>query len=116
MSGASATATANQTRLSGILLERGALRYTPAGVPAIDFRLRHESELVEADARRKVDCELACVAMGTEATRLAQWNAGGLVSVTGFLAAKSLKNRSVVLHVNTIEFFEGNENGFQTER
>jgi primosomal replication protein N len=51
------------------------------------------------------------VALGIDATRLAQWNAGGVISVTGFLAAKSLKNRSVVLHVNTMEFIEGNENG-----
>jgi primosomal replication protein N len=106
-----AGATANLTRLSGRLLEIGVLRYTPAGIPALDFRIAHQSEQVEAEGRRKVECEMACVALGTDATRLAQWNPGGDVGITGFLAAKSLKNRSLVLHVNTIEFFEGNENG-----
>ena len=102
---------ANLTSLSGRLLEKGMLRYTPAGIPAIDFRLEHQSEQVEAGGKRKVEFEMTCVALGIDATRLAQWNAGGVISVTGFLAAKSLKTRSVVLHVNTMEFIEGNENG-----
>ena len=101
----------NQIRLSGRLIERGVLRYTPAGIPAIDFRIGHESEQVEAGVKRKVECDMTCVALGSEATRMAQWNPGGGISVTGFLAAKSLRNRSVILHVNTIEFLEGNENG-----
>jgi len=104
--------TANLTQLSGRLLERGALRYTPAGIPAIDFRIAHESEQVEAGSSRKVECEVACVALGAEATRLAQWQVDGVVHLTGFLAARSLKNRAPVLHVNKMEFFEGNENGF----
>ncbi|MDP2793345.1 MAG: primosomal replication protein N [Sulfurisoma sp.] len=108
-------AAANLTRLSGRLLERGVLRYTPAGVPAIDFRFGHESEQVEAGNPRKVECEMNCVALGTVATQLAQWSLGSEISVSGFLAAKSLKNRCPVLHVITIEFVEGNENGFQTE-
>ena len=105
---------ANLTRLSGKLLERGVLRYTPAGIPVIDFRLGHESGQVEAGSPRRVECEMACVALGTVATQLAQWSSGELC-VSGFLAARSLKNRANVLHVITIEFVEGNENGFQTE-
>lgn len=107
-------ATANLTQLSGRLLERGVLRYTPAGIPAIDFRIGHESEQIEAGKPRKVECEMNCVALGTVATQLVQWNSGEL-RVSGFLAAKSLKNRANVLHVQRIEFVEGNENGFQTE-
>jgi hypothetical protein len=34
--------------------------------------------------------------------------------VTGFLAARSAKSRTTVLHVKEIEFQEGNENGIQT--
>jgi len=33
------------------------------------------------------------------------------VTVSGFLAAKSRNSKTPVLHVQTIEFLEGNENG-----
>ena len=103
--------TINLVRLSGKLIERGALRHTPAGVAAIEFRVSHMSEQVEVGASRKVECEMPCMALGPMANLLAQWNPdGGVVElhITGFLAAKSLKNRAVVLHANEIEFLEGN--------
>jgi primosomal replication protein N len=106
---------ANLTQLSGRLTERGTLRYTPAGLPALDFRIGHESEQSEAGGNRKVECEVFCVALGSVATQLAQWKSDGALRVSGFLAAKSLKNRALVLHVQEIEFLEGNDNGFQTE-
>ena len=42
----------NRVELSGRLLELGALRYTPAGVAAVEFRLGHESEQDEAGGKR----------------------------------------------------------------
>jgi primosomal replication protein N len=39
---------ANQLRLSATLAEAGALRHTPAGLPALDMRLEHESGIEEA--------------------------------------------------------------------
>jgi primosomal replication protein N len=101
----------NLVRLSGKLIERGALRHTPAGVAAIEFRVAHASGQTEAGSDRKVECEMACVALGPTANLLAQWQpiSGELeLRITGFLAARSLKNRAVVLHANEIEFFEGN--------
>ena len=89
----------NLTQLSGRLLERGALRRTPAGIPVLEFTLAHGSTQVEADSERKV-----LLAAGV----------GDGIRVTGFLAARSLKRRSPMLHVNTVEFVEGTENGIQT--
>ena len=97
----------NQLRLDGQVVERGAVRYTPAGIPVIEFRLQHTSEQVEGGGKRKVDCEVGCIALGPLANLLSGMNAGSLCSATGFLAAKSLKNRSLVLHVTAIEFKEG---------
>jgi small subunit ribosomal protein S6 len=57
----------NLTQLSGRLLERGALRHTPAGLPVVEFLLTHVSTQIEADVERKVECEMACVAMGRPA-------------------------------------------------
>lgn len=92
-------------------MERGALRHTPAGIPAIEFRLLHQSELVEAGMQRKVECEMPCIALGPVANLIAALKPGhGLeqISVSGFLAARSLKARNPVLHVTNIEFIEGN--------
>ncbi len=92
------------------------MRYTPAGVPAIEFRLGHESEQIEAEKPRRVECEIACIALGTKALLLKDAAPGDEVELEGFLAAKSVKSRSPVLHVTNIEFLDGNENGFQTQR
>jgi primosomal replication protein N len=100
--------------LSGKLLERGALRYTPAGIPALEFRLTHVSGQQEADAVRRVECEIPCVALGQTALLLQDANPGDGIVAGGFLAAKSTKNRSLVLHVTNIEFVEGTSNGIQT--
>ncbi len=102
---------ANLTQLSGVVLERGALRYTPAGIPVIEFRLLHESEQIEAETLRKVECEMPCIALGPVVKLIAALKPGeGMerIRIGGFLAARSLKVRSPVLHVTTIEFIEGN--------
>jgi primosomal replication protein N len=99
----------NRVELSGRLLELSALRYTPAGVPALEFRLRHESEQSEAGSLRKVEAEIGGIAFDTQARLLAgtQLNTG--LKLHGFLAAKSKRSRKLVLHVTNIEFIEGQE-------
>lgn len=101
----------NQTQLAGHLLERGALRYTPAGIAVLEFVIGHVSQQIEAETTRTVECELACIAAGTPAKLLSKGKQGDSVLVSGFLAARSLKRRTPVLHVTTIEFVEGIENG-----
>lgn len=101
----------NRTILAGRLLELSALRYTPAGVPVLGFRIAHSSQQSEADVERAVDCEISAVALGPNAQLMAGAKPGEAVRLTGFLAAKSLKSRSLILHVNEIEFLEGNQNG-----
>lgn len=90
------------------------MRRTPAGVPVIEFSLGHVSEQEEAGSPRRVELEMACVALGSPAGLLEAARLGDALNITGFLAAKSLKSRSPVLHVKEIEFQEGNENGIQT--
>ena len=48
----------NRLVLQAQLLERGAVRYTPAGLPALDLSLKHESQLTEAGQLRKVSVEI----------------------------------------------------------
>ncbi len=105
----------NLTRITGQVLERGALRYTPAGVPVLEFRLIHQSEQLEAGSPRKVECQIPCVALGQTVNLLKDVPAGQVINASGFLAAKSLKNSSLVLHVITIEFKEGSHHGIQAQ-
>ncbi|MBI2306156.1 MAG: primosomal replication protein N [Rhodocyclales bacterium] len=98
----------NRIELTGHLIERLALRYTPAGVPVTECRIRHESEQVEAGSPRRVECEVPAIGLGDPAKWLQAATTGSEVRVTGFLAAKSRNSKQLVLHIEHIEFLEGN--------
>ena len=87
------------------------MRYTPAGVAVSEGWLQHRSSQTESGAERLVEVEIAVVALGETARWLQAAPLGGKVKLTGFLAAKSRNSKAPVLHVNTLEFLEGNENG-----
>jgi primosomal replication protein N len=101
----------NRIELSGDLRAKGPLRSTPAGVPVVEFVVGHISEQEEAGTLRRVECEMNCVSMGAVAGLIGAAAPGTGLAVVGFVAAKSLKNRTPVLHVKSIEFQEGIENG-----
>ena len=89
--------------LDATLAQRGDLRYTPAGIPALDCMLMHASVQAEAGGTRKVDCELAAVAFGDPATALAKLPPGTALRCTGFLARRYRTGITVALHVNEFE-------------
>jgi len=93
--------------LSGRLLELGALRHTPAGLAAIEFKIAHESEQDEAGGRRQVQAEIGAIAFETQAKLLAGRPLGSEVKLQGFLGAKSKRSKKLLLHVTNIEFKEG---------
>jgi primosomal replication protein N len=98
----------NELRLTAHVVEGSPLRYTPAGIPLASVKLGHESRRIEAGVMREVSVELAAMAIGELAHVLAAVQPGARMTVTGFLAAKSARSRTPVLHVNNIEFVEGN--------
>jgi primosomal replication protein N len=73
----------------------------------IEFRLRHESELPEAGATRKVNAEIPAIAFDVQARLLAGTPLERGLRVEGFLAAKSRRSRKLVLHATHIEFTPG---------
>jgi len=99
---------ANRLTLDATLAERGDLRYTPAGIPAIDCVLKHASVQREAGGERSVDCELAAVAFGDPAQALAKLAPGTTLRCTGFLARRYRTGITVAMHVNAFELMEGN--------
>jgi len=76
----------NQLVLSACIAEASALRYTPAGLPALDFRLEHESEITEAGQSRQVKVAIKAVAFGSTAETLGKQAIGSSWKFTGFLA------------------------------
>ncbi|MEQ1667149.1 MAG: primosomal replication protein N [Sulfuriferula sp.] len=94
---------ANRVELSGILTQRDALRYTPAGLPLIECRILHESQQIEAGLTRQVKVEVAALAVGELAQQLSQVALAQTLSVSGFLAQKSQKSSHIVLHICSLE-------------
>ncbi|MCI1192031.1 primosomal replication protein N [Calidifontimicrobium sp. SYSU G02091] len=95
----------NRLLLQAQLVERSALRYTPAGTPACDLGLKHESQVTEAGHPRRVALEVRAVALGELAQRLAQLPLGTEAGFAGFLAS-ARNGRGVVFHVTTVDGIE----------
>lgn len=94
----------NDVRLSGMAHDALELRFTPAGIPVLEFRLRHTSVQSEAGGARRVELDMPAIAFGPLAQRLAQDAPGGEVVASGFLAPRSLRSTQLVLHAQEIEF------------
>ena len=92
----------NQVALSAVIAEASALRYTPAGVPALDFRLEHESEVREAGQARQVKAAIRAVAIGSVAESIVRQPIGSHWTFTGFLATPR-SGKHPVLHIQTFE-------------
>jgi primosomal replication protein N len=91
----------NRLVLQAQLVERAALRYTPAGLPALDLVLRHASEVSEDGHPRRVSLEIKAVAIGEVTRQLAALAAGSTAGFAGFLA-QARNGRGIVFHVTAI--------------
>ena len=91
----------NQVVLTATLAQMNAMRYTPAGVPAIEFLLEHESQQSEAGQQRVVKAAVKAVAFGALAERIASQHLGSPWQFTGFLAS-SRNGKSIAFHVTDL--------------
>lgn len=92
----------NQVVLSACIVEAAPLRHTPAGVPALDLRLEHESEAEEAGQRRQVKLTIKAVAFGGTAETLGRQAIGSRWRFAGFLAAPR-NGKHPVLHIQEFQ-------------
>jgi primosomal replication protein N len=92
----------NRTELTACIAEQAALRYTPAGLPALDLILEHASEVQEAGQMRKVQLKLRALAFGSLAERLVKQAVGSVWTFQGFLATPR-QGKSVVLHIQEFQ-------------
>ena len=96
----------NRFIVTATLSEVKALRYTPAGLPALDLELIHHSELQDQGRPRQVSLQLKAVAFGAMAERLRQQAVGSEWQFSGFMAASKAKpvlSRQVVFHVQDFQ-------------
>jgi len=92
----------NQIALTACIAEIQSLRYTPAGLPALDLRLEHESQQREAGVQREVKVAVKAVAFGALAERLARQALGSNWIFQGFLASPR-NGKGVVFHIQDIQ-------------
>jgi primosomal replication protein N len=97
----------NQVVLTGKLIERNELRHTPAGLPALNFRIGHVSEQIEAGRSRSINLEIEGVALGEVAQNLSKAAQEAEYRFEGFLAMRSKLSRQPVLHVSGFELNRG---------
>ena len=78
------------------------MRYTPAGLPALDMRLEHESDVQEAGQTRQAKANLKAVAIGSVAERLVQLSLGQEIRFTGFISSPR-NSKQIVFHIQDFQ-------------
>ena len=78
------------------------MRYTPAGLPALDLSLKHESEVTQDGQPRKVSMEIRARAVGEITRRLAALEIGSSHGFAGFLGSQR-NGRGIVFHVTELD-------------
>ena len=95
----------NHVELTAGIAELSPLRYTPAGIPAINFILEHASEMLEAGVNRQVKLTIKAVAFGTLAEQAVKLPLCKPFRFTGFLT-NARTSKGVVFHIQAFEIFE----------
>ncbi|HEY1091500.1 MAG TPA: primosomal replication protein N [Burkholderiaceae bacterium] len=92
----------NSFVLQAQVQELGLVRYTPAGLTALDFTLKHESQVQEAGRPRKVSMEIRAVAIGEICRSIQSLGVGGSALFKGFLAAQR-NGRGTLFHITELD-------------
>lgn len=98
----------NRVLLSAQLIERATMRYTPAGLPALDIRLAHASQVVHAGSPRQISLEVHATAIGDIALDIEKLAVGTTAMFTGFLG-KQRNGKGLMLHISELAFVSQSE-------
>jgi primosomal replication protein N len=92
----------NQLVLTACLVEVSPLRYTPAGLPALNFSLESDTEVqemgVQMGTKRQVKVSLKALAIGHLAESIGKQTLGSVWKFTGYLGA-ARQGKNVVFHI-----------------
>ena len=78
------------------------MRYTPAGLPALDLKLHHESTVSEDGSPRQVSMEIKALGIGAITQHLSAMALGSSGSFAGFLAT-ARNGRGLLFHVTALD-------------
>ena len=78
------------------------MRTTPAGLPALDMSLKHESEVSEDGTKRQVSMEIRAVALGGITRQLGAMALGTAGQFGGFLAG-TRNGRGLLFHITAVD-------------
>ena len=92
----------NRLVLSAKLAERGALRFTPAGLPALDLLLDYDAEVVHEGQVRKVSMQLKAIAVGSMVAAVTPLALGSAACYAGFLAP-ARNGRGLLFHITEVQ-------------
>ena len=81
----------NRLQLEAQVSERGSLRYTPAGLPALDLLLQHDSDLVHEGQPRRVSVSIKALEMAEEKEAIAQYGSADAGASLGDILGAALK-------------------------
>ncbi|MEN9670749.1 MAG: hypothetical protein RL018_1026 [Pseudomonadota bacterium] len=88
----------NQLVLTACLVEISSLRYTPAGLPALNFSLKSDTQVQEMHTTRQVKVSLNAIAIGHLAESIGKQALGSVWKFTGYLGA-ARQGKSIVFHI-----------------
>jgi primosomal replication protein N len=91
----------NRLVLSAEVIEKNAMRYTPAGLPVLDLTLKHESDLMQNDQIRRIVFEIKARGIGDITQALEQLELGRSQGFVGFLGAQR-NGRGIVFHITEL--------------
>jgi primosomal replication protein N len=98
----------NQLVLTACLVEVSPLRYTPAGLPALNFSLESETEVQEmgdqSGSKRQVKVSIKALAIGHLAESIGKQTLGSVWKFTGYLGA-ARQGKNVVFHIQEFNSF-----------
>jgi primosomal replication protein N len=92
------SADTNRFELSATVVQVQSLRYTPAGIPAVNLVLEHESMVTELDVPRTVKLQVKAVAFGALAETLSRQSLETSGRFQGFMA-NARNGKGVVFHI-----------------
>ena len=89
----------NRVTLIANLLEHKLLRYTPAGIPALDMLLEHEADSKDG---HDATIQVQAAAFGMNAEVIAKTELGSQLKIDGFLR-HSAKSKKIIIQINTFD-------------
>ena len=91
----------NEYSLFGEIIYLESMRFTPAGIPVLSFRIRSKSEQSEAGLKKIVNVDIESVVIGELANH--DLRVGKKFSFFGFFDKRSKKSSHLVFHITQIK-------------